>query len=283
MCGRSGRNSTVCYVIHNCCSRKYTVGEPLIAANGVRASCEPEPLRGTLSRIPKRWNRTGHRKVVTTDLPEKQMNAMQPGDVPEVVILRLPLYVRALTQLQFEGTSVVSSQQLGERLQMTPAQIRKDLSYFGRFGKQGRGYNIEFLLAELRDILGLNGEWRACLVGVGRLGRAIINYTGFAPEGFTIVAAFDSSDDQVGSMVGDLVVRSMSDLPQTVGELGVSIGIVAVPAAQAQTVINRLVQNGVHGILNYAPVAPYVPGGVVVRNIDPVLSLQSMTFYLKSM
>ena len=99
------------------------------------------------------------------------------------MILRLPLYVRALTQLQREGQSVVSSQQLGERLQMTPAQIRKDLSYFGRFGKQGRGYGIAFLLEELRDILGLNGEWRACLVGVGRLGRAIINYTGFAPEG----------------------------------------------------------------------------------------------------
>lgn len=211
------------------------------------------------------------------------MNAFQPGDVPEVVILRLPLYVRALTQLQREGTSVVSSQQLGERLQMTPAQIRKDLSYFGRFGKQGRGYNIQFLLDELRDILGLTGEWRACLVGVGRLGRAIINYTGFAPEGFTIVAAFDSSDDQVGTMVGDLSVRPMADLAEVVSELDVSIGIVAVPAAQAQVVINRLVQNGVNGILNYAPVAPYVPEGVVVRNIDPVLSLQSMTFYLKAM
>ena len=109
---------------------------------------------------------------------------MQPGEVPEVVILRLPLYVRALTQLQREGANVASSQQLGDRLQMTPAQIRKDLSYFGRFGKQGRGYSIRFLLDELRDILGLTREWRACLVGVGRLGRAIINYTGFAPEGF---------------------------------------------------------------------------------------------------
>lgn len=207
---------------------------------------------------------------------------MQQVEVPEVVVLRLPLYVRALTQLQREGTSVVSSQQLGERLQMTPAQIRKDLSYFGRFGKQGRGYSIEFLLDELRDILGLNGEWRACLVGVGRLGRAIINYTGFAPEGFTIVAAFDSSDIQVGAAVGDLSVQPMRDLPNVVDQLDVSIGIVAVPAAEAQNVINRLVETGIKGILNYAPVAPYVPRGVVVRNIDPVLSLQSMTFYLKN-
>ena len=207
---------------------------------------------------------------------------MQQVEVPEVVVLRLPLYVRALTQLQREGTSVVSSHQLGERLQMTPAQIRKDLSYFGRFGKQGRGYSIEFLLEELRDILGLNGEWRACLIGVGRLGRAIINYTGFAPEGFTIVAAFDSSDVQVGASVGDLSVQPMSNLPRVVDELGISIGIVAVPAVEAQSVINRLVEIGLKGILNYAPVAPYVPRGVVVRNIDPVLSLQSMTFYLKN-
>ena len=209
------------------------------------------------------------------------MNLMQTGEAPEVVILRLPLYVRALTQLQREGQSVVSSQQLGERLQMTPAQIRKDLSYFGRFGKQGRGYGISFLLEELRDILGLNGEWRACLVGVGRLGRAIINYTGFAPEGFTIVAALDSSDKQVGASVGELSVRPMRDLAEVVDDMGVSIGIVAVPAAQAQSVIDRLVETGIRGILNYAPVAPYVPKGVVVRNIDPVLSLQSMTYYLK--
>ena len=206
---------------------------------------------------------------------------LQTHAAPEVVILRLPLYVRALTQLQREGKSVVSSQQLGERLQMTPAQIRKDLSYFGRFGKQGRGYTISSLLEELRDILGLNGEWRACLVGVGRLGRAIINYTGFAPEGFTIVAAFDSSDAEVGASVGDLAVRPMSDLQEVVDGMGVSIGIVAVPAEQAQSVIDRLVETGVRGILNYAPVAPYVPKGVVVRNIDPVLSLQSMTYYLK--
>ena len=120
-------------------------------------------------------------------------------------------------------------------------------------------------------------------MGVGRLGRAIINYTGFAPEGFAIVAAFDSNDDKVGSLAGELEVRSMEDLPNAVVDLDISIGVVAVPSPQAQIVINRLVENGIKGILNYAPVAPYVPRGVVVRNIDPVLSLQSMTFYLKSM
>ncbi len=206
---------------------------------------------------------------------------MQSSQVPEVVVLRLPLYIRALTQLQREGVEVVSSQQIGERLHMTPAQIRKDLSYFGKFGKQGRGYFLPSLLDELRDILGLTEDWRACLVGVGRLGRAIINYTGFAPEGFTIVAAFDSAEDQVGTSVGEFKVRPMAELSDAVNNMGVTIGIVAVPSEQAQTVINQLVENGIKGILNYAPIAPYVPEGIVVRNIDPVLSLQSMTFYLK--
>lgn len=206
---------------------------------------------------------------------------MQSSEVPEVVVLRLPLYIRALLQLQHEGVEVVSSHQIGERLHMTPAQIRKDLSYFGKFGKQGRGYCLKILLDELREILGLTEDWRACLVGMGRLGRAIINYTGFAPEGFTIVAAFDSSDDQVGTKVGQFTVRPMSELSNVVNDMDVSIGIVAVPSAQAQTVISQLVDNGIKGILNYAPVAPYVPEGIVVRNIDPILSLQSMTFYLK--
>lgn len=202
-------------------------------------------------------------------------------EVPEVVVLRLPLYMRALAQLRREGKDVVSSQQLGENLRMTPAQIRKDLSYFGKFGKQGRGYSVPLLLDELREILGLNRDWRTCLVGVGRLGRAIVNYTGFAPEGFSIVAAFDSADERVGDTVGGLSVRPMSELPIAVSEMGISIGIVAVPAAQAQAVIDALARNGIRGILNYAPIAAYAPPGVVVRNIDPALSLQSMTFYLK--
>ena len=206
---------------------------------------------------------------------------MEPVVVPEVVVLRLPLYVRALTQLLGEGTDVASSQDLGRRLQMTPAQIRKDLSYFGRFGKQGRGYNARFLLDELRQILALDRQWYACLVGVGRLGRAIINYSGFAPEGFQIVAAFDSDPAQVGSPIGSLDVQPMSELPETVEKRNIRIAIVAVPASQAQTVIDQLVENQVSGILNYAPIAPHVPPGVVMRNIDPVISLQSMTFYLR--
>ena len=205
---------------------------------------------------------------------------MDADQVPDVVVLRLPLYVRALSQLLAQGGEVVSSQQLGVLLQMTPAQIRKDLSYFGRFGKQGRGYNVGFLLKELGQILGLDRKWRACLVGMGRLGQAIVNYPGFAPEGFDIVAAFDSDPDQVGGSVGGVKVEPMSMLRDTISNRDIAIAIVAVPAGQAQAVVDQLVEAEVRGILNYAPVALQVPMSIVMRNIDPVLSLQSMTFYL---
>ena len=205
---------------------------------------------------------------------------MDSTQVPDVVVLRLPLYVRALTQLLDGRADVVSSQELGSLLRVTPAQIRKDLSYFGRFGKQGRGYKVGFLRDELRQILGLDRNWAACLIGVGHLGQAVINYPGFAPEGFNIVAAFDSDPELAGSTFGDLEIRPMSELGDTILRGGISVGIVAVPAPQAQPVINQLVAAGVQGILNYAPVAPQVPMSVVLRNIDPVLSLQSMTFYL---
>ncbi len=203
-------------------------------------------------------------------------------DVPEVVVLRLPQYVRALGELLRRKIVVVSSQQLGTQLQMAPAQIRKDLSYFGRFGKQGRGYPVSYLLGELRQVLGLERKWNSCLVGVGRLGRAIINYPGFTPEGFNIVAAFDTASGEVGQAIGPLVVQPIGDLDKTIKERDIRIGIVAVPATQAQEVIDQLVRCGVKAILNYAPVGPQVPNGVRVRNIDPILALQSMTYYLKT-
>ncbi|MBI4339145.1 MAG: redox-sensing transcriptional repressor Rex [Chloroflexi bacterium] len=205
------------------------------------------------------------------------------AEVPEVVVSRLPQYLRALTRLSQQGVGVVSSQQLGQLIQMTPAQIRKDLSYFGRFGKQGRGYSVKYLLAELRRILGLDREWRVGLVGVGRLGRAILGYPGFAPEGFKIVAAFDADPRQVGQMVGGIMVQPMHRLREAVLELGVRIAIVAVPASQVQEVVDRLMECGVRAIVNYAPVSAQVPPHVRVRNIDPVVALQSMTYYLTAL
>ena len=203
-------------------------------------------------------------------------------DVPEVVVLRLPQYVRALGDLLRRKVLVVSSQQLGAQLQMTPAQIRKDLSYFGRFGKQGRGYPVKYLLGELRRVLGLERKWNTCLVGVGRLGRAVINYPGFTPEGFNIVAAFDTAPGEVGTTIGSLVVQPIEELEPAIRDRDIRIGIVAVPASHAQEVIDQLVGYGVKAVLNYAPLGPQVPDGVRIRNVDPILALQSMTYYLKA-
>jgi redox-sensing transcriptional repressor len=204
-----------------------------------------------------------------------------PIEIPDVVIDRLPVYARALAALERQGREVVSSQELGAQLGVTPAQIRKDLSYFGRFGKQGRGYNVKRLLEELHQILGLDRDWTMVLIGVGQLGRAILQYGGFVPQGFQIVAAFDADTHVVGDEVEGLKVQHVEELPGVLAAHHVDIGIVATPAGSAQQVINALVANGVKAILNYAPIAAQVPESVHIKDIDPVLALQSMTFYLK--
>jgi len=203
-------------------------------------------------------------------------------EIPPVVIDRLPLYARALAALEAQGREVVSSQELGQLLDVTPAQIRKDLSYFGRFGKQGRGYNVGKLLAELRRILGLNRQWRIVLVGVGRLGRAILGYEGFVPQGFRIVEAFDSDPRIISTSINGLTIKNTRDLEPALRSHPVDVGIVAVPAETAQDVIDSLVRCGVRAILNYAPIAAQVPRGVHLKRIEPVLALQSMTYYLKN-
>lgn len=202
-------------------------------------------------------------------------------EIPEVVINRLPVYARALTELQLRGESVVSSQALGELLDVTPAQIRKDLSYFGRFGKQGRGYNVNSLLSKLREILGIDRQWRLILVGVGRLGQAIGEYGGFGPQGFEIVAAFDANPALVGRTIGGAPVLEIDELERFLKTTRVDIGIVAVPAGDAQPVVDKLVAAGIRAILNYAPITAHVPRDVTIRHIDPVLAMQSMTFYIK--
>lgn len=205
-----------------------------------------------------------------------------PIEIPEVVIERLPVYARALAALQARGLDVVSSQDLGDQLGVTPAQIRKDLSYFGRFGKQGRGYNVNRLMDELRQILGLDRSWAMVLIGVGQLGRAILHYGGFGPQGFHVVEAFDASPEQIGQQIGTASIRDVADLPDYLSRAHIDIGIVSVPGQYAQGVIDALVAGGVRAILNYAPISAQVPTGVHIRQIDPVLALQSMTYYLKA-
>ncbi|MYA18713.1 MAG: redox-sensing transcriptional repressor Rex [Chloroflexi bacterium] len=203
-----------------------------------------------------------------------------PADIPEVVIDRLPIYYRWLSRMDDEGRSTVSSQELGDALGVTPAQIRKDLAYFGRFGKQGSGYSVVRLVEELRLILGLNRRWRMVLVGVGRLGRAIASYQGFGPDGFDLVGVYDAGAEEIGGEVGGLIVQDVRELETSLRGEPAEIGIVAVPAEFAQEVIDSLVRAGVRSILNYAPITVQVPRGVRIRRIDPLLSLQSMTYHL---
>jgi redox-sensing transcriptional repressor len=204
-----------------------------------------------------------------------------PLDIPDVVIDRLPVYYRLLCDLHANGIAVVSSQELGDALGITPAQIRKDLSYFGRFGKQGRGYAVARLTEELRHILGLDRRWRVVLIGVGRLGTAIASYRGFDPQGFDIVAIYDANPEAVGTQLAGLTVHPAELLARDLDDRPADIGIVAVPADAAQDVIDTLVRAGVHAILNYAPIAAHVPPHVQVRHIDPVLALQGMTYHLR--
>tara|TARA_Y100001960_G_C14596641_1_gene788496 strand:+ start:184 stop:810 length:627 start_codon:yes stop_codon:yes gene_type:complete len=200
-------------------------------------------------------------------------------DIPDIVINRLPLYVRTLNDLKSMNQTTISSEHLGHLLQTTPAQIRKDFSHFGKFGKQGKGYNIDYLLEELKEILNLNKSWNSCVVGVGKLGQAVINYQGFKDEGYLIKVAFDISLPKTKT-INDIEIRSISDMNQYIKTLDIKIGIVTVPAIDAQGVIDRLIQSGVKGILNYAPMKPVIPKNVSCMNIDPILSLQSMSYYL---
>ena len=206
---------------------------------------------------------------------------MKSNDVPEIVISRLPLYVQTLNQLLREGKSVVSSSELGDRLKMTSSQIRRDLSHFGGFGKQGTGYDIISLMETLRNILNLNQIWQVVLVGVGHVGQALLNYAGFSRKGFEIIAAFDESPKVIGKKFGNLEVKDIDQLESEFCTLKVDIGAITVPAENAQAVCDRLVNCGIRAILNYAPTALEVPEDVQVSNIDPVLKLQKMTYYLK--
>jgi redox-sensing transcriptional repressor len=206
---------------------------------------------------------------------------MERGDLPpDVVVRRLPLYARSLRYLLQEGVRSVSSQELGERINITAAQIRKDLSYFGEFGKQGIGYDVERLLDQIEDILGLTQDWAVALVGVGHLGQAIARYEGFRTKGIHIVALFDDDPEKVGEHIDGLQVMSNDRIPEIISSQHIKMAIIAVPAPYAQKVATVLIKAGVRAILNYAPIILQVPEGVWVRYIDPVTVMHSMTYYL---
>ena len=206
---------------------------------------------------------------------------MEKTSIPEVVIARLPVYIQKLNQLMREGRESVSSQEMAEFLGVTSAQIRKDLSLFGGFGKQGMGYNVINLLESLRSILNLNQIWEVVLVGVGKLGQALLSYQGFPRKGFEIVMAFDNDPNVVGQTIAGITVRDVTEMQNLTCSRNIPIAILTVPAANAQEMADQLIHCGVKAILNYAPVTLKVQEGVRLTNIDPVLSLQTFTYYLK--
>jgi redox-sensing transcriptional repressor len=205
---------------------------------------------------------------------------MSVDEVPAIVIGRLPLYLRALTQLRQDGGRVTSSQELSERLGFSSAQIRKDLSYFGEFGKQGTGYEITHLEKQLRSILKVHRVWEMALIGAGSLGHAIANYGGFEERGFRIAVIFDSDERKIGMLVGHLKVQPAGEMKETIKAKRIQVAIVAVPASEAQRTADNLIEAGVRAILNYAPTTLSVPPKVKVYDIDPAAGLQSMTYYL---
>ncbi len=203
-----------------------------------------------------------------------------PENIPDIVIGRLPLYLRALRRLQQEGHDVTSSHELGKRLDISSAQIRKDLSHFGGFGKQGTGYQIKYLIEKLQDVLQVNQEWLVVVVGAGNLGIAISRYRGFQDRGIRIAHLFDISPQKIGLAIDEFVVEPIADLNKTIREEGIKIAMLAVPAEHAQSVADQLVEAGVQAILNYAPINITVPANVQIQYIDPVTHLQHMTYYL---
>jgi len=201
--------------------------------------------------------------------------------IPDIVIGRLPIYLRALNRLASEGHEITSSHELGQRLGISSAQIRKDLSHFGGFGKQGTGYQIEYLQEKLRKVLHIDREWEVALIGVGDLGKAIAHYRGFSDRGFHIACLFDSAPDKIGQVIGEFTVRPISELRDAIESLHIRLAMVAVPAEYAQGVADILVDAGVKGILNYAPINLTVPSTAQVQYIDPVVGLQRMPYYLE--
>jgi redox-sensing transcriptional repressor len=205
---------------------------------------------------------------------------MTPMKVPDIVVGRLPLYLRALTQMTDEGKEITSSQELGGRLGISSAQIRKDLSQFGEFGKQGTGYNIAYLANQIKNILHVDKIWDVVLVGAGDLGHAVANYAGFIHRGFRIVAVYDNNPQKIGQTVAKFTVKDVRQLKNDIQTMGIRVAMLAVPAQQAQDVCDDLIEVGIEAILCYAPISLMLPSKVKVQYIDPTLHLQHMTYYL---
>jgi redox-sensing transcriptional repressor len=206
---------------------------------------------------------------------------MNQSKIPDIIISRLPIYLRALRHMQGQGKQTTSSQELGEWVGVSAAQIRKDLSQFGEFGKQGTGYNIAFLVKKLNEIMHIDGVWDVAVVGLGDMGHAIARYQGFTDRGFRVAMLFDSDPAKIGTEIDGFIVRDGAKMVPAIQQADIRIAMLCVPASAAQAVANQLVEAGVRAILNYAPISLTVPPGVRVQYLDPSIGLQRMTYYLE--
>lgn len=206
---------------------------------------------------------------------------MNTNRIPDIIIGRLPVYLRALQQLSEKGILTTSSQELGEIIGISAAQIRKDISQFGEFGKQGTGYSVPFLIERLRDILRVDRVWEVVIVGMGDIGHALARYHGFANRGFHINMVFDNDPQKIGEKIGEYEILDTALLADKINQNKIKVAMLTVPAPAAQEMADQLVKAGVKAILNYAPISLNVPGNVRVQYIDPVTHLQRMTYYLE--
>ena len=208
------------------------------------------------------------------------MAAQDEHRIPEGVIERLPLYLTVLIQLRSDGVATVSSAKLGELTDVNPAQIRRDLTYFGSFGQRGIGFDVISLIDRIQHILGSDHTHRLVLVGAGNLGSAIAGYNGLRKHGFIVSSILDVDAVKIGTRIGDVIVQSLDELERVVAEQQISIGVIAVPPSAAQDIADRLAAAGVGVMLNYTPMIVRVPAGVTLHNTDPVRELLHTLYYL---
>lgn len=200
--------------------------------------------------------------------------------ISDAVVRRLPVYLRYLNELSLKNVQTVSSQDLGRKLDLNPAQIRKDLAYFGEFGKKGIGYDVGYLIEKIRQILKLDKTINVALVGAGNLGRALCNYNIYLKDNMKITAVFDAAPDKIGERINNLIVQPISELKETIVKKHIRIGIITVPAGEAQLVANQFVEAGIEALLNFAPAIIKVPPEIRVHHADFTIELQSLAYFL---
>ena len=202
--------------------------------------------------------------------------------IAESTVRRLSIYLRFLEEFEVRGATTVSSEELARRGGTTSAQVRKDLSFFGSFGKRGLGYSVPELSTALREILGLGKEWRVVIIGAGKIGAALAQYRGFRQRGFNILAVYDSNPEKVGRTLEGIEIRDMSRFEGDVAREQPEIAVIAIPGEGAQEVLDRIVRTGIKAVLNFAPVQLHAPADVTVKAVNMAMELEGLSFALSN-